>query len=98
MIGDGTPASCTSAAVVAAVAAGGIITFSCGPDPVTIVMQATAKVENTSAEVVLDGGGKVTLSGGGTRRILYWTPATRPSTGPRRTARTRPSRGSWCRT
>jgi hypothetical protein len=34
-------------------------------------MQATAKVENTSAEVVLDGGGKVTLSGGGTRRILY---------------------------
>jgi predicted outer membrane repeat protein len=71
VIGDGTPASCTSAAVVAAVAAGGIITFSCGPDPVTIVMQATAKVENTSAEVVLDGGRKVTLSGGGTHRILY---------------------------
>jgi hypothetical protein len=71
VIGDGTPASCTSAAVVAAVAAGGIITFSCGPDPVTIVMQGTAKVENTSAEVVLDGGSKVTLSGGGTRRILY---------------------------
>ena len=71
VIGDGTPASCTSAAVVAAVAAGGIITFSCGPDPVTIVMQATAKVENTSAEVVLDGGGKVTLSGGDARRILY---------------------------
>jgi predicted outer membrane repeat protein len=57
--------------VVAAVAAGGIITFSCGPDPVTIIMQATAKVVNTSAEVVLDGGGKVTLSGGGLRRILY---------------------------
>src|SRR5580704_10622071 len=55
----------------AAVAAGGIITFSCGPDPVTITMQATAKVVNTSAEVVLDGGGKVTLSGGGARRILY---------------------------
>jgi predicted outer membrane repeat protein len=71
VIGDGTPASCTSAAVVAAVAAGGIITFSCGPDPVTITMQATAKVVNTSAEVVLDGGGKVTLSGGGARRILY---------------------------
>jgi predicted outer membrane repeat protein len=71
VIGDGTPASCTSAAVVAAVAAGGIITFSCGPDPVTITMLATAKVVNTSAEVVLDGGGKVTLSGGGARRILY---------------------------
>jgi hypothetical protein len=71
VIGNGTPASCTSAAVVAAVAAGGIITFSCGPAPVTISMQATAKVVNTSAEVVLDGGGKVTLSGGGVRRILY---------------------------
>lgn len=34
-------------------------------------MQATAKVRNTSSEVVLDGGGKVTLSGGGARRILY---------------------------
>src|SRR6202046_3594304 len=71
VIGDGTPASCTSAAVVAAVAEGGIITFSCGPQPVTITMQATAKVVNTSAEVVLDGGGKVTLSGGGGRRVLY---------------------------
>ena len=31
----------------------------------------TAKVVNTSAVVVLDGGGKVTLSGDGQRRILY---------------------------
>ncbi|WP_370025730.1 hypothetical protein [Planotetraspora sp. GP83] len=71
VVGDGTPASCTSQAVVKAVAAGGIITFSCGPAPVTITMRATAKVRNASARVVLDGGGKVTLSGGGTRRILY---------------------------
>jgi hypothetical protein len=71
VIGHGTPASCTSQAVVRAVAAGGVITFSCGPRPVTIVMKATAKVRNTSARVVLDGGGKVTLSGGGVRRILY---------------------------
>jgi hypothetical protein len=70
VIGNGTPASCTSAAVVAAVAAGGVITFSCGPDPVTITMTATATVANTSHQVVLDGGGKVTLSGGGTTQIL----------------------------
>ena len=70
VIGDGTPASCTSAAVVAAVAAGGVITFSCGPDPVTITMTATATVGNASHLVVLDGGGKVTLSGGGTTQIL----------------------------
>jgi hypothetical protein len=72
VIGRGTPASCTSAAVVAAVAAGGIITFDCGPGPVTITMTATAKVRNANGPViVLDGGGKVTLSGGGRRRILY---------------------------
>ncbi len=72
VIGDGSPAGCTSAAVVDAVAAGGIITFDCGPAPVTITMEATAKVRNdTGPEIVLDGGGRVTLSGGGRRRILY---------------------------
>ncbi|PZG06985.1 hypothetical protein C1I95_31810 [Micromonospora craterilacus] len=71
-VGTGTPASCTSTAVVRAVAAGGIITFDCGPDPVTIQMTATAKVRNANGpKVVLDGGGKVTLSGQGKRRILY---------------------------
>jgi hypothetical protein len=71
VVGSGSAASCTSNAVVEAVALGGIITFDCGPDPVTIPMDATAKVVNTSALVVLDGGGKVTLSGQGQRRILY---------------------------
>jgi hypothetical protein len=70
-VGNGTPASCTSAAVVDAVADGGIITFSCGPNPVVITMTETAKVRNASSEVVLDGGGLVTLSGDGQRRILY---------------------------
>ena len=41
---------------VTAVAAGGIITFNCGPKPVTIMMTATAKVVNTSHRIVLDGG------------------------------------------
>jgi hypothetical protein len=71
LVGRGTAASCTSAAVVAAVRAGGIIRFSCGRKPVTIRMRATAKVTNTSPLVVLDGGGLVTLSGQGRRRILY---------------------------
>ena len=72
VIGDGSAAGCTSTAVVDAVAAGGIVTFDCGPDPVTITMEATAKVRNdTGPEIVLDGGGRVTLSGGGQRRILY---------------------------
>lgn len=71
VIGTGTPVSCTSAAVVKAVAAGGIITFNCGPKPVTITMSTTAKVVNTSHQVVLDGGGLITLSGGGKVQILY---------------------------
>jgi hypothetical protein len=46
VVGDGTPASCTSEAVVAALAAGGVIVFDRGPDPVTITMMETAKVFN----------------------------------------------------
>ncbi|WP_437630399.1 hypothetical protein [Sorangium sp. So ce854] len=72
VIGDGTPESCTSAAVVDAVAGGGVITFDCGPDPITITLEETAKIFNdTGPEIVIDGGGLVTLSGGGERRILY---------------------------
>ncbi len=71
VIGSGTPESCTSRAVVRAVAKGGEISFDCGPDPVTIRMRRTAKVVNTSPLVVIDGGGLVTLSGRDKRRILY---------------------------
>ena len=70
-VGKGTARSCTSRAVVRAVAKGGIIRFRCGPRPVRIEMAQTAKVVNTSRRVVLDGRGRVTLSGGGKRRILY---------------------------
>jgi hypothetical protein len=70
-VGTGTPRSCTSSAVVRAVAKGGIIRFRCGDDPVRIELEQTAKVLNTSRRVVLDGRGLVTLSGGGKRRILY---------------------------
>ena len=72
VIGSGTPASCTSEAVVSAVAAGGIITFNCGSAPVTIQMTSTAQIFNNAASTtVIDGGGLVTLSGMGQRRILY---------------------------
>lgn len=70
VIGSGAPSSCTSAAVVAAVARGGIVTFNCGPRPVTITMTATAVVMNTSRRVVLDGRGLITLNGAGMHQIL----------------------------
>jgi hypothetical protein len=71
VVGDGSPESCTSEEVALAVARGGVITFDCGSEPVTIMMEETAKVFNDQPNVVLDGGGLVTLSGMGTRRILY---------------------------
>jgi hypothetical protein len=39
VIGDGTPESCTSEAVVDTVALGGVITFDCGPEPLTIELE-----------------------------------------------------------
>jgi hypothetical protein len=72
VVGTGTKESCTSAAFVSAVAKGGIITFACGADPVTITLDTTAKIFNDKGpKIVIDGGGKVTLSGGGKVRILY---------------------------
>jgi len=73
VVGDGTPESCTADAFIDAVALGGVITFDCGDDPVTITLDRPAKVFNDTAMegITIDGGGLVTLSGGGTSRILY---------------------------
>src|SRR6185436_19383576 len=72
IVGTGTPASCTGEAFVAAVAKGGVITFDCGANPATISLGSTAKVfNNTAPKLVIDGGNKITLSGGGKVRILY---------------------------
>jgi hypothetical protein len=70
-VGTGRASSCTSARVVAAVKRGGIVRFRCGSRPVVIRMHATAKVYNDRPDVVIDGDGKVTLDGGGDRRIIY---------------------------
>jgi hypothetical protein len=72
VVGTGTPASCTGDAFVEAVALGGVITFDCGPDPVVVTLDRPARIFNdTGPEIVIDGGGLVTLSGGGRTRILY---------------------------
>lgn len=72
VVGDGTPESCTCKAVLDAVAKGGKITFNCGSAPHTIVMTEPARVfNNATPDVVIDGGGLITLSGGGKNRILY---------------------------
>jgi len=68
VVGDGTAASCTESELQAAASAGGVITFDCGRDPVTITVTQTIVFKKES---VLDGNGLVTLSGGKSARILY---------------------------
>ena len=72
IIGNGTPESCSVEDFIDAVANGGIIVFDCGPDPITLTLTRPAKVFNDAdPDIVIDGGGLVSLSGGGQTRILY---------------------------
>lgn len=71
VVGDGTAASCTFARLSAAVATGGIITFRCGADPLTIAVTAPLQLR-LDRHTVIDGGGKITLDGGHAVRILEW--------------------------
>lgn len=69
VVGNGTPASCTEAALRAAVISGGIVTFSCGAADVSITVTSPLAAPTTK-DTTIDGGGKVTLDGGNTTRIL----------------------------
>jgi len=60
VVGNDTAASCTEAALNAALAGGGLVTFRCGPEPVTIPITSTKVIaQNTQVK----GGGLVTLDG-----------------------------------
>lgn len=61
--------NCTQAALQAALAAGGHITFDCGPNPVTIPITSPL-VTSATRDIVIDGKGLITLDGGGVTRIL----------------------------
>jgi hypothetical protein len=69
VVGSGTAASCTFSQLNAAVTAGGVITFDCGGDAVTIPITATMNLP-TNKNTVIDGGNKVTLDGGHAVQIL----------------------------
>jgi predicted outer membrane repeat protein len=72
VVGTGA-GTCTQAALAAAVATGGIITFDCG-DSATIPITSTLNLR-TDVNTTLDGGGKVTLDGGGTTQIMSFNHA-----------------------
>jgi len=68
VVGDGTAASCTEAALRQAVTAGGHVTFDCGESPVTIAV--TSQLDAADGTVVDGGDAEITLDGGGTNHIL----------------------------
>ncbi|MEO8276610.1 MAG: choice-of-anchor Q domain-containing protein [Thermoanaerobaculia bacterium] len=70
VLGNGTPESVTTAAIQTALNAGGEITFDVGSAPVTIVLTTELTVAKAA---VLDGAGVVTLSGGGSHRVIRVT-------------------------
>lgn len=67
VVGTGTPGSCTEAALNAALSGGGTVTFNCGPNPHTLTVTSQKVL---SVDTVIDGGGRITLSGGNTTGIL----------------------------
>jgi predicted outer membrane repeat protein len=72
VVGDGTTASCTEQALKAAVAtlndaaAGSALTFDCGGEH-TITLTSSLLIANS---LIVDGGGIITLSGGGDVRVI----------------------------
>ena len=69
VVGTGSAASCTFAALKAAVEAGGVVTFNCGSAPVTISVTTTMNLP-IGRNTVIDGGRKIALDGHGAVQIL----------------------------
>lgn len=67
VVGTGTPESCHHAALSDALAGGGEITFNCGAAAHTITLDA---VETITRETTIDGGGRITISGGNATRLF----------------------------
>jgi parallel beta-helix repeat protein len=71
IVGNGTPASCTEAALDAALIGGGNVSFNCGTNPLTItVTQEKVIAANTVIDGSTNGKSLITLSGASQTRIF----------------------------
>lgn len=70
VVGDGTPASCTEAALDTALADGGAIAFQCGGTH-TIVVTSQKLIQTATT---IDGANVITLSGGDTASLFKIAP------------------------
>src|SRR5690349_15342900 len=68
VVGNGSSGSCTESALRTALNNGGTVTFNCGGSPLTITLAARLVITKTTT---IDGGGLITLSGGGTVNVIY---------------------------
>ncbi len=73
VVGNGTPASCTSSALDTALANGDDVTFSCGSAPYTIVLTQSLTILYPSS---IQGSGLITLSGDNSRPLIQIYPGT----------------------
>jgi hypothetical protein len=87
VVGDGTAGSCTTLALQTAVTMGGQVRFNCGAAPITITLSAAIEINNTAnsdglGDIVIDGGGTVTLSGNHANRIIHLDACSPPYNSP----------------
>jgi hypothetical protein len=69
VVGTGTEESCTFSQLKTAAALGGVITFNCGSNQVTILISSTLNLP-TNKNTVIDGGNRITLDGGNAVQII----------------------------
>src|SRR4051812_1818291 len=70
VVGTGSGASCTDASLDAALADGGLVTFNCGSDPVTIDISGGTGTKTIAADTTIDGSGMIVISGGHSVRVF----------------------------
>jgi predicted outer membrane repeat protein len=73
VVGNGTLASCTEAALTAALAGGGNVTFNCGGPATILVLNQQTIAQPTT----IDGGGVITLTGGLQSKLFQSMPGVR---------------------
>jgi hypothetical protein len=69
VVGAGNAASCTDAALDAALEDGGLVTFDCG-GPATIDISTGTGRKSITADTTIDGGGVITISGGNAQQVF----------------------------
>jgi len=69
VVGSGSPASCTNAALQSAITKGGVVTFNCGPLRAVIPISKTLVVP-VDRDTIIDGADRVVLDGRGTTQIM----------------------------